>query len=57
MEYSELKKLTKKQGRTKESQNLLDKMIQKCKREKKTARECFSEINQLIVNPHGMGVC
>lgn len=46
-----------KQAKTKEAKNLLKKVIENCKKEKKTINETFSEINQLIVNPSAMGTC
>jgi hypothetical protein len=38
-----------KQAKTLESKNLLKEVINKCKGEKKSPKETFSEINQLIV--------
>lgn len=38
-----------KQAKTEESKNLLKEVIEKCKGEKKTTKETFSEINKLIV--------
>jgi len=55
--YEELEGEVLKQGKTEQSKNLLKSIIEKCKREKKTPREAFSEINQLIVNPNSFGVC
>ena len=46
-----------KQAKTKEAKNLLKKVIENCKKEKKTINETFSEINQLIINPYTIGTC
>ena len=46
-----------KQAKTKEAKNLLKKVIENCKKEKKTINETFSEINQLIINPYAIGTC
>ena len=45
------------QAKTEESKNLLEKVFAKCKKEKKTPKETFSEVNQIIVNPTNLGVC
>lgn len=57
MDYQSLEKLVAEQGRTEESKNLLKNALEQCKREKKTPKEAFSTINQLIINPNSMGVC
>lgn len=57
MNYSEVEQIAKEQGKTNEARNLLSEAIKKCKREKKNAKEAFSTINQLIINPNSMGVC
>lgn len=57
MSYSELETLVKEQGKTVESKNLLEQALLDCKREKKTPKQAFSTINQLIINPNFMGVC
>jgi hypothetical protein len=57
MNYKELEQIVNSQGRTQEAKNLLKRALDKCKREKKTPREAFTTINQLIVNPTSMGVC
>ena len=46
-----------KQAKTEQAKNLLKEVIDKCKREKKTTKETFSEVNQLIINPNNLGVC
>ena len=57
MNYEIVEKIVSTQGRTKESKNLLQAVLDNCKKEKKTPKEAFSELNQLIINPNGMGVC
>lgn len=44
-----------KQAKTKEAKNLLKEVIDNCKRERKTIRETFSKINEIIVG--NMGTC
>ncbi len=46
-----------KQAKTEDAKNLLKEVISKCKKEKKTTKETFSEVNQLIINPNNLGVC
>jgi hypothetical protein len=43
------------QAKTTKAKNLLKEVISKCKRDNKTPKETFSEINQLIVG--SIGVC
>ncbi len=44
-----------KQAKTKEAKNLLKEVLDNCKRERKTIRETFSKINEIIVG--NMGTC
>jgi len=55
--FDNLEKELLKPAKTDEAKNLLKDVISKCKREKKTTKETFSEVNQIIVNPNGLGVC
>lgn len=57
MSYKELEEIVNTQGRTHEAKNLLKEALDKCMREKKTPKQAFTTINQLIVNPTSMGVC
>lgn len=57
MTYKDVEEIANSQGKTVESKNLLKSALNNCKREKKSPKEAFTVINQLIVNPVSMGVC
>jgi|AACY02.1.fsa_nt_gi hypothetical protein len=52
-----LKKEMLKQAKTKDAKNLLKDVFKRCKKENKTPKETFSEVNLLIINPLSMGTC
>jgi|TARA_R110000803_G_scaffold112660_7_gene181064 hypothetical protein len=53
--FEQLEGEVMKQAKTKGAQNLLKEVIENCKREKKTIRQTFCKINEIIVG--NMGTC